>query len=69
MSMRREVIKLIREYEQKGWRFEPTRSGHWRGFPPDGGPFVVLSGSPRYPAALANMRADLKRCERQPSSL
>lgn len=66
MSTRRELGKLIKQYRHKGWAIEPTHSGHWKFYPPGQRErYVVSSGSPGNVSAINNIKADLKRCERQ----
>lgn len=63
----REVPKVLRpavlEAVGRGWRLNRTRNRHLRLLWPGGG-IVVLGGSPSDHRALAHLRADLRRTER-----
>jgi hypothetical protein len=64
MSTKRELEKIVREYRRRGWRVELTPNCHWRWQPPSGGRFIITSGSPGNSTAIYNIKADLRRCER-----
>jgi hypothetical protein len=53
--------KLVREAERQGWRVEPTKSGHWRFYAPDGEHIVHASGTPSDHRSLDNLVAQMRR--------
>lgn len=59
ITSNKDVKKIIREAEEKGWRFEMTNSGHIRAKHSDGSRIVFISGTPSDRRALINIRKDL----------
>lgn len=58
-GINKDVKKLIREAEEKGWRFESTKAGHIRAKHSDGVRMVFISGTPSDIRAVHNIRKDL----------
>lgn len=58
-GINKDVKKLIREAEEKGWQFESTKAGHIRGKHADGVRIVFISGTPSDTRAVHNIRKDL----------
>jgi hypothetical protein len=52
--------KLRRALEDQGWRVEPTKSGHWRCYAPDGEHIVHLAGTPSDRRSINNALAKLR---------
>jgi hypothetical protein len=62
--MKRDLARLLDQARRRGWSVGLTRKGHWRLRHPSGA--VVHAGStPSCPRSLLNLRADLRRAERQ----
>lgn len=47
MSAKKEVQQTIRKLRKQGWRVEMTKGGHYKCFPPDGGPYWIMGSTPR----------------------
>jgi hypothetical protein len=58
--MKREVIELLREAEEHGWRVRLTKRGHWRLQHPTGG-LVFAPSTPSDWRSVKNTAAHLRR--------
>lgn len=64
-AVSKEVDTLIRSLEANGWRVQQTKKG-WLMFPPnDLLPPIVTHRTPSDGRAIKNLRADIRRAERQ----
>jgi predicted RNA binding protein YcfA (HicA-like mRNA interferase family) len=54
----KQLVKIAR---RQGWTVEPTRGGHLKLIPPNGGQFVVLASTPSDHRVWKNDRARLRR--------
>lgn len=62
--MKRDLRRELEAARQRGWSVQPTRSGHLKLRHPDGA--LVFTGStPSCARSLLNLRAHLRRVERQ----
>lgn len=59
--MQKELRQLLREARRQGWRVERTKKGHYKLWPPDGGPPEILPGTPSDWRSLKNAIARLRR--------
>jgi hypothetical protein len=62
--VRRDLARLLRDAQARGWSVELTRGGHWR-LRHRSGPAVIASATPSCRRGLRNVAADLRRVERQ----
>jgi transcriptional/translational regulatory protein YebC/TACO1 len=64
--MDKETQQLLRNLRLQGWRVEKQRrAGHYRLYPPNGGPFIVTGGTPSDSRGTKNLRAQLRRAGAQ----
>ena len=62
--MKHELRRELEKARNRGWSVEPTRAGHLKLRHPDGA--LVFTGStPSCARSLLNLRAHLRRVERQ----
>ena len=59
--MEKEIRELLREAQRQGWRIEPTKRGHYKAWPPQGGPPVTISGTPSDWRSIRNVVALMRR--------
>lgn len=59
--MSSEVSKLVRALQKQKFRCELTKNGHYKVYPPNGGPFIVMSSTPNDKRATLNARSWLRR--------
>lgn len=53
--------KLRKALEDQDWRVVQTKSGHWRGYAPDGEHIVHLAGTPSDHRSIDNAIAKLRQ--------
>ena len=61
----KDLRALVRDLVAEDWRCREGNGGHIILYPPGGGRPVVVSRSPRSPAALTAARADVRRSRRR----
>ena len=64
MSQRKDITKLLRELRRSGYTIELLNGGHYKATPPVGR-HTIISQTPSCPSALGNIRADLRRAQRE----
>lgn len=67
--MNREIKQIVRDAEDRGWTRELGRNGHIKLRHPVTNKLVVMSSTPSDVRALKNIRAELKRHEREAEQL
>lgn len=63
--MNKEIKQIVQDAESRGWTREPSRNGHIKLRHPTTGRMVVMASTPSDVRALKNIRAELKRKERE----
>jgi hypothetical protein len=61
VASRKDLIQIVNVAKGQDWTIAPTRKGHLRFIPPDGGPYVITGSTPSCTRGLLNLRADLRR--------
>lgn len=61
MSLKSDMMKLVRQYRRLGWQIERTKSAHYKWVPPNGGAIFITSSTPSDYRSYANVQAHIKR--------
>jgi hypothetical protein len=61
MAVSRELNDLFKKLIRQNWRIVQTPNGHFKCYPPDGGPFVVTGGTLSDHRAVKNIRARFRK--------
>lgn len=64
MSLRGDMQAFARQKKREGWSVEKTKKNHLRWTHVASGCFIITSSSPSDHRNLANIKAQVKRCEK-----
>ncbi|AMB48355.1 hypothetical protein [Methylobacterium sp. AMS5] len=64
MSLKGDMNALARQKKREGWTIEKTKKNHLRWTYVLTGCFIITSATPSDHRNLANVKAQLKRCEK-----
>ena len=59
-KLNKDCAQLVRKAKKQGWRLVQGKQ-HPRLYPPDGGDYIVMPGSPSDHRAVKNIRAEMRR--------